>query len=109
MLLVRHEERPKIIHHEQKARGQFGRSAGLRAKAAEAPLILEFVEHVLGVGPLPIELLDLPAIHLLRRIGEVDGELVLVLVPELRAVRGGHDPCSVRAKITRREVFQPVS
>jgi len=33
---------------------------------------------------LPVQFLDLPAVHLVGQIGDVDGELMFVLVPKLR-------------------------
>ena len=49
-----HEQRPQVVNDEQQPRRQFRRSLGLRAEAAEAPLVFEFVEHVLGVGALAV-------------------------------------------------------
>ena len=76
---------PQVVNHQQEPGGQFGRGARLGAKAAEAPLVFEFVEDVLGVGALPVQFLDLSAVHLVGQIGDVDGELMFVLVPKLRA------------------------
>lgn len=50
-------------------------------KSLKHPLVFEFVEHVLGVGALAVELLDLPAVHCVGQVGDVDRELMFVLVP----------------------------
>jgi len=57
-----HENRPEVVNDEQPSRRQFGLRR-FRAEAAADVLIFEFVKHVLRVGALAVELLDLPVVQ----------------------------------------------
>jgi len=56
------ENCPEVANDEQQSRRQFGLRR-FRAEAAADVLIFEFVKHVLRVGALAVELLDLPVVQ----------------------------------------------
>ena len=72
------------VYVARQARGQGAHPARVRAKTVEAPLALQFVEDVLGVGAFPIQRLHLPGVGRgFVEVGHVGGELVFHLAPEL--------------------------
>jgi hypothetical protein len=82
------KERPRLINPEEEGAASAGGRPRFRAKAAEAPRVLEFIEHVLRVGTRPVGFLHLPAVEVPGPIDQGDRRCLFGLVPKVRAVRG---------------------
>ena len=82
------KERPRLINPAEEGAASAGGRPRFRAKAAEAPRVLEFIEHVLPVGTRPVGFLHLPAVEVPGPIDQGDRRRLFGLVPKVRAVRG---------------------
>ena len=79
----RGKEVPEVVNEHEQVRGETAHLAPMRAKSAEAPLVLKFVEDVFRVIAFSIQHLDLPGAGLgLGQVGDVGREPVFALRPE---------------------------
>jgi hypothetical protein len=68
-----HKQAPQIVYQQQHARRTLAHRRLLRTEPGETPLVLEFVENVLGIRPLAVKLDDLEGIGFFGR--QVGAEL----------------------------------
>ncbi|OBQ32338.1 MAG: hypothetical protein AN487_22560 [Anabaena sp. CRKS33] len=87
------EEIPDIVNQEQQPDGQFAHRPPAGAEPVEAPLVFEFIEDILRIGPFAVEIDELPGIDLGGiQVGDIGLELMEVLIPEGGSLLLGQHP-----------------